>query len=288
MENIEISKYIAHRTYNIGKKDSKTLVLNEKTKQYILLEGITSDFFFYLINNENLKEFLSFNKINNLKEFINELRYMDILASDKVIAKYSDTDIEDIKIVNTVIINNMKKFILENNYLWLVHLNLTYRCNQNCVHCYSNTNSDKKELTTQEVYEFIDNIVTKGAFFLIIHGGEPTIRTDFFEIVEYARNKGLSVELFTNGLNLTTELIEKLKCYWLHNITVSLYGSNDEVHDNITRIVGSFDFTTSAIKTLNKNNINNTIKFRIIKENINDFEYVKDLCKKLGSKLVYD
>lgn len=211
MKNIGISKYIAYRTYNIGKKDSRTLILNEKTKQYILLEGITSDFFFHLINDKNLKEFLSFNKINNLKEFINELRYMDILASDiefsnRVIAKYSDTDIEDIKIANTVILNNMKKFILENNYLWAVRLNLTY------------SSTDKKELTTQEVYGFIDDIVKKGAFFLIMHGGEPTMRTDFFEIVEYARNKGLSVELFTNGLNLTTEFTKKLKGYWLHSI----------------------------------------------------------------------
>lgn len=223
MKNIEISKYIAHRTYNIGKKDSRTLILNERTKQYILLEGITSDFFFHLINSKNLKEFLSFNKINNLKEFINELRYMDILASDvefsnRVIAKYSDIDKRDVKIANTVIINNMKKFILESNYLWAIHLNLTYRCNQNCIHCCSNTSTNKKELTTQEVYGFIDDIVKKGAFFLIIHGGEPTMRTDFFEIVEYARNKGLSVELFTNGLNLTTEFTKKLKGYWLHNI----------------------------------------------------------------------
>ncbi len=66
------------------------------------------------------------------------------------------------------------------------HLDLTWRCNERCIHCYLDHN-DHGELTTAEVKDILEQLAAAGTFFLILSGGEPLLRKDFFEIVEYAR-----------------------------------------------------------------------------------------------------
>jgi len=82
-----------------------------------------------------------------------------------------------------------------------VQLDVTYRCNERCVHCYLD-HQDHGELTTAEVFRALDQLAEAGTLFLIFSGGELLLRRDLFDILAYARRRGFDVKLKTNGIML--------------------------------------------------------------------------------------
>src|SRR5438874_2857199 len=80
-----------------------------------------------------------------------------------------------------------------------VQVDLTYRCNERCVHCYLD-HDDHGEMTTTEIKHLLDELADAGVFILTLSGGEILMRRDFFEILEYARQLTLCVKLKTNGV----------------------------------------------------------------------------------------
>ena len=80
-----------------------------------------------------------------------------------------------------------------------VHLDITYRCNERCVHCYLD-HDDHGEMTTAEIKDILNQLSDAGVFFLTLSGGEVLLRRDFFEIVEHARRLLFNVKVKTNGV----------------------------------------------------------------------------------------
>ena len=80
-----------------------------------------------------------------------------------------------------------------------VHLDITYRCNERCVHCYLD-HDDHGEMTTAEIKEILNQLSEAGVFFLTLSGGEVLMRRDFFDIVEHARRLLFNVKVKTNGV----------------------------------------------------------------------------------------
>src|SRR5580765_6968894 len=80
-----------------------------------------------------------------------------------------------------------------------VQLDLTYRCNERCIHCYLD-HDDHGEMTTVEIKDLLDQLAAAGVLFLNLSGGEIFMRKDLFEIVEYARKLQFSVKLKTNAV----------------------------------------------------------------------------------------
>jgi len=79
------------------------------------------------------------------------------------------------------------------------HLDLTYRCNERCEHCYLD-HSDRGELTSDEAFSILDQLAAAGVLFLTISGGEIFLRRDLFEILEHARDSAFCVRLKSNGV----------------------------------------------------------------------------------------
>ena len=80
-----------------------------------------------------------------------------------------------------------------------VHLDLTYRCNERCVHCYLD-HDDHGEMNIVEIRDLLTQMAEAGVFFLTLSGGEIFLRKDFFEILEHARSLMFSVKLKTNAV----------------------------------------------------------------------------------------
>lgn len=80
-----------------------------------------------------------------------------------------------------------------------VQLDLTYRCNERCIHCYLD-HDDHGEMTTIEIKDLLDQLAEAGVFFLTISGGEILMRKDFFEVLGHARTRMFSVRLKTNAV----------------------------------------------------------------------------------------
>src|SRR5438876_12388172 len=79
-----------------------------------------------------------------------------------------------------------------------VHLDVTYRCNERCIHCYLD-HDDHGEMTLAEIRDVLDQLAEAGVFFLTLSGGEVLMRRDFFDIVAHARSLMFSVKVKTNA-----------------------------------------------------------------------------------------
>src|SRR5271167_3015973 len=91
-----------------------------------------------------------------------------------------------------------------------VHMDITWRCNERCVHCYLD-HDGVGEMTTAEIKEVIRQLAESGTFFLSISGGEPLLRRDFFEILEYARALRFNVKLKTNAVMIGAKEAVRLR-----------------------------------------------------------------------------
>src|SRR5271157_4199957 len=117
---------------------------------------------------------------------------------------------------------------------------LTYRCNNNCRHCWLrlpvNAPEQRQELSFDEIRRIVDEARAMGCREWSISGGEPMLRPDFPELFDYLTRKARSYTLNTNGTLITPEIARLLTRKGAK--MVALYGATTEVHDNITRTSG--------------------------------------------------
>jgi mycofactocin radical SAM maturase len=127
---------------------------------------------------------------------------------------------------------------------------LTYACNLACVHCLSSSGRrDPEELTTAECKALIDEFERMQVFYVNIGGGEPTVRPDFWELLDYAVAHHIGVKLSTNGFRITRERAERLATTDYVDVQISLDGATAEVNDAI-RGRGTYDAALHALANL--------------------------------------
>ena len=130
-----------------------------------------------------------------------------------------------------------------------VQLDLTYRCNEKCIHCYLD-HEDHGEMTTAEIKNLLDQLAEAGVFFLTLSGGEILLRKDFFEILEYARALRFCVKLKTNAVLIRRAQAERIRILGVNSVQISIYSHRPEVHDAITKVPGSLKRSVAAIRFL--------------------------------------
>jgi mycofactocin biosynthetic radical S-adenosylmethionine protein MftC len=111
---------------------------------------------------------------------------------------------------------------------------LTYACNLACIHCLSSSGRrDPRELTTAEAKRVVDELVGMQVFYVNIGGGEPTIRRDFFELVEYAVDRRVGVKFSTNGTFIDAGRAERLAALDYLDVQISLDGADAATNDAV-------------------------------------------------------
>ena len=127
---------------------------------------------------------------------------------------------------------------------------LTYACNLSCVHCLSSSGRrDPRELTTAEAKAVIDELERMQVFYVNIGGGEPTVRPDFWELVDYATAHKVGVKFSTNGVKINAEVAQRLASSDYVDVQISLDGATAEVND-VVRGPGSYDTAIRAMEHL--------------------------------------
>ena len=127
---------------------------------------------------------------------------------------------------------------------------LTYACNLSCVHCLSSSGRrDPRELSTSEAKGVIDELQRMQVFYVNIGGGEPTVRSDFWELVDYATAHQVGVKFSTNGVKITPEVARRLAGSDYVDVQISLDGATAEVNDHV-RGAGSYDTAMRAMQNM--------------------------------------
>ncbi|MCP3901812.1 MAG: radical SAM protein [Desulfobacteraceae bacterium] len=160
-------------------------------------------------------------------------------------------------------------------------MELTERCNNNCIHCYINQEENNKELinkelSTKELKDIITKAADIGVMSIRFTGGEPLLRTDFKEIYLFTKRLGIKITLFTNATLINKELIELFKQYPPGDkIEVTLYGLSKEKYEKVSRTPGTYKKAMKGINLLLDANIPFIIKSVYItgkQEEIKEFE----------------
>jgi AdoMet-dependent heme synthase len=167
------------------------------------------------------------------------------------------------------------------------HIDITWRCNERCVHCYLD-HDGKGEMSTEEIKDTLRQLAECGTFFLSISGGEPFLRQDCFEILEFARSLRFSVKLKTNAVMIGANEAARLRRIGIEKVQISLYSHRPEVHDAITKLPGSFRRTTDGIRHLKANGLKVSITDVLMKYNSRDAMAVKKFSAELGVEFTID
>jgi radical SAM protein with 4Fe4S-binding SPASM domain len=168
-----------------------------------------------------------------------------------------------------------------------VQLDLTYRCNERCIHCYLD-HADHGEMTTAEIKNLLDQLAEAGVLFLTLSGGEIMLRKDFFDILEHARALLFSVKLKTNAILIREKEAKCLRSLGVHSIQISIYSHRPEVHDAITKIRGSLERSIKAIRFLKSQGLKVTIANPLMLQTVQDYPGVKALGNELGVEVTMD
>lgn len=168
-----------------------------------------------------------------------------------------------------------------------VHLDLTYRCNERCVHCYLD-HEDYGEFTTAEILRVLDELAAEGTFFLTFSGGEIFLRPDLFEILAAARRLHFDVSLKTNALLVTPKRAAQLRELGVRRVQISIYSDDPAVHDAVTKVPGSLKRSLAAIPLLQAQGLHVKIACPLMTENLSTFRGVLALAERLGVPYIFD
>jgi radical SAM protein with 4Fe4S-binding SPASM domain len=168
-----------------------------------------------------------------------------------------------------------------------VHLDVTYRCNERCEHCYLE-HDGKNELTTAEIRSFLSQFAEAGAFFLTISGGEPLLRRDCLDIIGFARELSFNVKLKTNAVLVREKEARRLREAGVEQVQVSVYSHKPEIHDAITKLPGSLSRTLQGIRLMRAAGLKVTLANVLMRSNAQDFTGVQALAAETGAQYTLD
>lgn len=163
---------------------------------------------------------------------------------------------------------------------------LTYACNLSCVHCLSSSGKrDPRELDTEQCKAIIDELQRMQVFYVNIGGGEPTVRPDFWELVDYATDHQVGVKFSTNGLKIDKKVAERLAASDYVDVQISLDGATAEVNDAV-RGPGSYAMAIKALENLKEAGFADAkISVVVTRQNVTQLDEFKALADHYGATL---
>ncbi len=293
-----VHPYVSTKTYHIKDYYSISLIYDVKHVIYYLLKGISSNLWELIVKYQDFDRVFFYAKNNNLenelKSLLYELKEKEIISTNKTFEKsnynYLANAISDKS-------SNFKYFYLKwlnftynNNFINSLILELNYKCNLNCKHCYNHKNMNECFMTFEQAKKIIDEAYDLGIFCVKLTGGECTLNKDFLKICEYIRNRHLELCINSNGqiLNDNTKMFENFINLYPSSVQVSLYSMDENVHDFITGVKGSWQKSVNVIKKLKNAGIYTKIATTVLAYNKDCYKEIKQFANAIGVKFGFN
>ncbi len=163
---------------------------------------------------------------------------------------------------------------------------MTQACNLACVHCRASacTEPSPDELTTGEGRALIDGIAEVGKPILIMTGGEPLMRSDFFDLARYAMDAGLRAVLATNGCMVTPEVAKEIASVGIPRVSISIDGPSADDHDAFRKVEGAFESSMTGIENLRSAGVPVQINTTLTRRNRGQLAQIMSLAEGIGAE----
>jgi radical SAM protein with 4Fe4S-binding SPASM domain len=175
-----------------------------------------------------------------------------------------------------------------NPHLTQFQIELTSRCNERCVHCYIPHENKNSDIEPALFYDTLDQLRDMGVLSLTLSGGEPMLHPRFVDFLRKAKDYDFSINVLSNLTLLNDEIIAEMKANRLSSVQVSLYSTEPDIHDSITKVSGSFYKTHDAILRLIENDIPLQISCPVMKQNKNSYVAVAKWAEEHKVRAVTD
>ncbi|MCG3109945.1 Coenzyme PQQ synthesis protein E [Metallosphaera sp. J1] len=170
---------------------------------------------------------------------------------------------------------------LKDRYPSVLVFNVTRNCNLRCLHCYSGSGTQLfQDLPLSTWINAVKQASEMGVKHILLSGGEPLARRDLHVIAREAWERGIRVELSTNGTMLTRERLEELKPY-VDYVGVSLDGP-EPIHDKFRGVEGAFSKALKGIRTAKEMGLKTGLRFTITRDNYSYIDFVFEVMRKEG------
>jgi len=165
----------------------------------------------------------------------------------------------------------------------IVVWNITRTCNLKCVHCYNDSGVGKpsNEVTTAKAKTVLDDLAEFGAPSVLFSGGEPLMRPDLFELIEYAVGRGLRAVISTNGTLIAPDKAQLIKDLGVSYVGISLDGIGP-VNDKFRGVEGAFERTVDGIRNCQKAGVRVGLRLTLTGQNVQDLEGLFDFFEAEG------
>lgn len=172
-------------------------------------------------------------------------------------------------------------------------LELTFRCNLACIHCYVNLpaadrEAKARELTTEEWFRVLDQCTDAGVLWLTFTGGEPLLRPDFCEIYEYAHDKGMVITVFTNATLITERHIELWRRRPPRSLEITQYGWTPETYDKVTDAGEQYDRFQRGLQRVRDAGIPIVLKAIAMRASVHELPAIRNFARAEGLGFNYD
>jgi len=156
-------------------------------------------------------------------------------------------------------------------------MELTERCNNNCIHCCINLPEDDdailREMSTEEIKGILTEAAGLGTLSVRFTGGEPLLRSDFTELYLFARRLGMKVLLFTNARLITPEIADLLaRIPPLEKVEITVYGMSKESYEAVVRVPGSYEEFRRGMDLLLERQIPFVVKSALLPPNRDEMD----------------
>ncbi len=161
---------------------------------------------------------------------------------------------------------------------------ITARCNLKCRHClyYTDDKPICKDLTLSQIRRIVDKISEDGRIKEIwLSGGEPMVRKDIFDIINYISSRGLTPSLSSNGTLIRKREAEKLYSSGIRYVHISIDGSEAATHDILRGVTGAFERTMHSAKVLRESGIMVGSSFMVTQDSIDQIEKMTEMAAKM-------
>ncbi|MBV9097568.1 MAG: mycofactocin radical SAM maturase [Frankiaceae bacterium] len=163
---------------------------------------------------------------------------------------------------------------------------LTYGCNLACVHCLSSSGRrDPRELTTSELFAVVDELAAMQVFYVNIGGGEPTLRPDFWDLLDYCVANKVGVKFSTNGSRITDAAAARIAATDYVDVQISLDGADAATNDAV-RGDGSYATALAAMDRLAAAGMRGfKISVVVTRENVDQLDAFRSLADRYDAQL---
>ena len=170
-------------------------------------------------------------------------------------------------------------------------LELTYRCNLHCLHCYTDPYNAReyfpRELALNEILHLLDDMAELGILWLNLSGGEIFAHPNFFEIYDEAYRKGFLLQLYTNGTMFTAAVVEHLTASPPFSIDISCHSVDEQAFDRFTQVAGSFKRFLKGIDLLKESGLPFCFKTKAMNWNRDELPEIKRFVESFGQRFGY-